>query len=171
MGSGTDVTYQPSNYEEQGGARTVIGGELDVVSGGQIDIESGGSINLASGAALNIASGASLGFAVQSLGTSQVATNVIANGLTTVTASTTAPNYTLDAPVVGETKHLACTANTSSGTCTFSSNSTGVSFTSSGDNLLTMNSLADRVTLIAATTLAWIITSNVGSVSSGTQST
>lgn len=35
-----------SNYDEQGGARTVIGGSLDVVSGGDLDIESGGSLKL-----------------------------------------------------------------------------------------------------------------------------
>lgn len=34
------------NYGEQGGARTVIGGSIDVISGGEIDIESGGSFKL-----------------------------------------------------------------------------------------------------------------------------
>lgn len=36
-----------SNYMEQGGARTVIGGSLDIVSGGDLDIESGGAIKIA----------------------------------------------------------------------------------------------------------------------------
>lgn len=36
-----------SNYKEQGGARTVIGGSLDVVSGGDLDIESGASLKIA----------------------------------------------------------------------------------------------------------------------------
>lgn len=40
-------TYQTSNYEEQGGARTVIGGSLDIASGGDLDIESGGSLKIA----------------------------------------------------------------------------------------------------------------------------
>ena len=35
-----------NNYKEQGGARTVVGGSLDVISGGEIDIESGGSLKL-----------------------------------------------------------------------------------------------------------------------------
>jgi len=35
------------NYFEQGGARWVVGGSLDVVSGGDLDIESGGSIKIA----------------------------------------------------------------------------------------------------------------------------
>jgi hypothetical protein len=36
-----------ANYNEQGGARTVIGGSLDVISGGDLDIESGGAIKIA----------------------------------------------------------------------------------------------------------------------------
>lgn len=36
-----------SNYDEQGGARTVIGGSIDVVSGGDMDIESGGALKIA----------------------------------------------------------------------------------------------------------------------------
>lgn len=40
-------TNNTSNYIEQGGARTVIGGSLDVVSGGELDVESGGSLKIA----------------------------------------------------------------------------------------------------------------------------
>ena len=36
-----------SNYTEQGGLRTVVGGTLDVVSGGDLDIESGGVFSIA----------------------------------------------------------------------------------------------------------------------------
>lgn len=36
-----------SNYDEQGGARTVIGGSLDIISGGDLDIESGGALKIA----------------------------------------------------------------------------------------------------------------------------
>lgn len=31
-------TYNASNYTEQGGARTVIGGEIDVITGGEVKI-------------------------------------------------------------------------------------------------------------------------------------
>jgi hypothetical protein len=41
------MSYNTSNYTEQGGARTVIGGSLDVASGGEIDIESGGALKIA----------------------------------------------------------------------------------------------------------------------------
>ena len=52
-----------SNYTEQGGARTVVGGTLDVVSGGDLDIEAGGVLSIAgttvtsSAAELNIMNG------------------------------------------------------------------------------------------------------------------
>lgn len=35
------------NYIEPGGARSVIGGQLDVISGGECDIESGGALKIA----------------------------------------------------------------------------------------------------------------------------
>ena len=35
------------NYTEQGGARTVVGGSLDVASGGDLDVESGASLKIA----------------------------------------------------------------------------------------------------------------------------
>lgn len=38
---------QPVNFKEQGGARHVIGGSLDVVSGGDMDIEAGGALKIA----------------------------------------------------------------------------------------------------------------------------
>ncbi len=34
--------YSTANYREQGGARTVIGGDIDIVDGGEINIEDGG---------------------------------------------------------------------------------------------------------------------------------
>ena len=41
------MAQQVSNYIEQGGARSVIGGSLDIESGGEIDIESGGAFKIA----------------------------------------------------------------------------------------------------------------------------
>ena len=45
--AGVAIAQNVSNYREQGGARTVIGGSLDVVSGGDLDIESGGALKIA----------------------------------------------------------------------------------------------------------------------------
>lgn len=39
--------HNTANYREQGGAREVIGGALDVISGGELDIEAGGALKLA----------------------------------------------------------------------------------------------------------------------------
>ncbi|KPK71861.1 MAG: hypothetical protein AMJ84_05450 [Acidithiobacillales bacterium SM23_46] len=39
-------SYATLNYTEQGGARQVIGGQLDIVSGGELDVESGGALKL-----------------------------------------------------------------------------------------------------------------------------
>jgi len=47
--------YNTSNYNEQGGARRVVGGSLDVISGGDLDVESGASFKLGGTA---VASGA-----------------------------------------------------------------------------------------------------------------
>ena len=129
MATGVDATYASgSNYREQGNARDVIQGELDIVSGG----------------ALNLEAGAVLTVPVQTLGTSQVATNITNCGLTTITASTTAPTYTLDAPVAGVQKTIACTANTSSGTAVINTNAVGVTLSTSNDNAMTFNSIKDR---------------------------
>ena len=60
---GVVVAQNVSNYREQGGARTVIGGSLDVISGGDLDIESGASFKISgttvtsSAAELNIMDG------------------------------------------------------------------------------------------------------------------
>jgi len=59
------------NYNEQGGARTVIGGSLDVVSGGDLDIESGGALKIA--------------------GTQVTATAAELNGVKTINTTVTTP--------------------------------------------------------------------------------
>ena len=48
--AGLALAQNVLNYGEQGGARTVIGGSLDVVSGGDLDVESGASFKLAGSA-------------------------------------------------------------------------------------------------------------------------
>ena len=47
MAVGLAIAYSTSNYMEQGGARWVVGGQLDVVSGGELDVESGGALKIA----------------------------------------------------------------------------------------------------------------------------
>ena len=106
--------YATSNYIEQGGARTVIGGSLDVVSGGDLDVESGGSLKIAgtaitpTAAQFNFLSGVTAGTAAASkavvLGSGRAITtlgavtadgvltvnnNVVATGTLTVTGTST----------------------------------------------------------------------------------
>lgn len=47
LAAGAADAQNTSNYREQGGARTVIGGSLDVVSGGDLDMESGSALKIA----------------------------------------------------------------------------------------------------------------------------
>lgn len=41
------MSYNTSNYTEQGGDRTVVGGSLDVISGAELDVEYGASLKFA----------------------------------------------------------------------------------------------------------------------------
>lgn len=159
MATGSEVTHagHQAIYKTHGGNRLVVdsSGEIDVISGGKIDFESGGYFSLP----------------VQSLLVANVATSITNFGVTTIAASTTGPTYTLAAPVAGAIKIIAVTSNTSSGTASVNTNSTGVSVSSSGDNQLQFNSITDRVTLVAQSTSAWLIVSNVGSVATALKST
>lgn len=156
--SGDDATYQPGNFREQGG-RWVIGENCDVVSGGSIDIESGGFLNFADGGYFKLP--------VTARTVATVATAIPEFGITTITASTTDPKYTLAGPEsAGLVKVIAVTANTSSGTCKVNASTTAVVFGSSAAtvNQLTFDNVVDRVMLVSLTTGMWAIVGNVGSV-------
>lgn len=167
-------------YKAQGGNRLVVdsSGELDVLSGGKIDVESGGEINLSgaldieSGGTVNFASGGYWTVPVQTLTTTQTATNITNFGFTLLTATTTGPTFTLAAPVAGVTKFIALSASSSGAThrAVINSNTTGVSFGSTGGNQITLaTSAAMGVTLVAQDTTNWWITgswSNVPAIAS-----
>lgn len=163
-------------YRVQDGNRLVVdsSGELDILSGGKIDVESGGQVNVAgqidieSGGALNIESGGSLAVAsggywtvpIQTLTSTQTATNVTNFGLTVLTGTTTGPTYTLAAPVAGVTKFLSMTSSSSGAThrAVVNSNTTGVSFDTTGGNQITLATSALRgITLVAQSTTKWRI--------------
>ena len=151
------MSYNTSVYRVQGGSELI----LSSTTGGG---ENPGRITAQSG---------SYGYLmpVQTLGTSQVATNVVEHGYTSIVASTTAPQYTLAGPsIAGLCKHVRVESNTSSGTCLLLTSSTGVSVSSSG-NQLTFNAVNDSVTLVSVSTAAWRIVNNTGSVAVGTQTT
>ena len=152
-----DATYQPTVYKKQGGT------ELVIASGGTLTLESGGVLALQSGAYMTQP--------VQVLGVADVATNITNYGITSIVASTTAPTYTLAAPVVGVVKHIYVESNTSSGTAKINSSTTDVSFGSSGANQLQVDATHDAVILAGITTTKWRVTSNVGSVARANKTT
>lgn len=127
------MTYGPKTYRKQGGD------EFVVADGGSINIEAGGAFRLP----------------LVTLGTSQVATSITGHGITTIVASTTAPEYTLAAPeVANQVCWINVVRNTSSGTAQVNSASTGIAFSSTGSNALTFNAL-EGVMLVAPSTSAW----------------
>jgi hypothetical protein len=115
--AGLALAQSVVNYVEQGGARTVVGGSLDVVSGGDLDIESGGALKIAgttitsSAAELNILDGVTATAAEINQHTDEsamvetvTATNVITageSGKTFFLSSATEFASTLPAPAAG----------------------------------------------------------------------
>jgi len=90
-----------SNYSEQGGAKWVVGGELEIT--GDLSIESGGEIDIESGGALKIAgtdktailaaavaaplAGVATGYKVARGNESFTGTSVVTSGLATVVSA------------------------------------------------------------------------------------
>ena len=146
--------YNAAIYKKQGGK------ELVVTSSGDITVESGGAITLQSGASLVLESGGYFKYPVQTLTSTQTATNAINFGLTVLTGTTTGPTYTLAAPVVGLPKQFSMTSSSSGAThrAVLNSNSTAVSFDTTGGNQLTFATSALRgISLVAQTTAKWRI--------------
>jgi hypothetical protein len=134
------VTYASKVYHKQGGTTLVVS------SGGTLSVESGGSFVVP----------------VTVLGVADVATSIPASGFATIVASTTAPNYTLSAPVAGAVCYLRVESNTPSGTATVT---TTAAFDAAGSkNKLKVNAADDAVTLVGVSSTGWAIVSNVGSV-------
>ena len=142
------MTYASKVYHKQGGTTLVVssGGTLSVESGGIVDVSSGGSVK----------------FPVTVLGVADVATSIPGVGFATIVASTTAPNYTLSAPVAGAMVAIRCESNTSSGTATVTSTA---AFDAAGSkNRLKVNAADDALILLGVSATKWMIASNVGSV-------
>ena len=140
------MSYNAKVYRKQGADEQVI------ASGGTQTIESGGIVNYQAGGYFK--------YPIQTLGTSQTATNITNFGLTRITGTTTGPTYTLAAPIVGLSKFIALNATSSGVThrAVVNTNTTGVSIDTTGGNQLTFATSALRgVSLVAYTTAAWKI--------------
>lgn len=148
------MSYQPSVYKKQGNAELVVG------SGGTITVESGGTIAAASGATVTFAAGSYITLPVQALAKTETATNVTNYGLSVLEGTSTSPTYTLAAPVTGIMKTISLSASSSAAAagCKVNSNTTGVSFDTTGGNQLTFTTTAlHGVTLVAQSTAKWRI--------------
>lgn len=162
------MSYGPKVYREQGGDKLVVasGGQVQVASGssfsfeGTAQVASGGSIQVDSGGKINYQAGGYSQLPIQTLGSSQVATNITNFGLTRITGTTTGPTYTLAAPTIaGMTKYIFLNATSSGAThrAVVRSNSTGVSFDTTGGNQITLATSALRgITLVSYSTAAWM---------------
>jgi hypothetical protein len=83
MTTGNPAVNTP-NYVEQGGARTVIGGEIDIVSGGKLKIN---GVDVTAGAGGSNVAGVAAGYKVaRGVHQQAAASDTIVTGLTTVIA-------------------------------------------------------------------------------------
>lgn len=142
------MSYNGKVYHKQGSNELVVasGGTLTVESGGTVAVESGGGVTMP----------------VTVLGVADVATPIPSYGFAAITASTTAPNYTIAAPAAGKVCYIRVEANTSSGTATITSTA---AFDAAGSkNRLKVNAADDAVTLVGISSTGFAICGNVGSV-------
>jgi hypothetical protein len=168
-----EATYQQGAIRrEQGNNKLAVG------SGGTLAVESGGTLTLESGSTMTIAgdqtvsgtqtvtgsvtfnSTSELKLPVQTLTSTQTATQLNNFGLTQVTGTTTGPVYTLAAPVAGIEKTISLTHSSSGVThrAVVNSNTTGVSFDTTGGNQITFATSALRgVSLRGASATSWRI--------------
>ena len=162
-----DATYQPKVYHDVGGDR------LNVVSGGQLNIESGSSVGVAT--PLECAAGGYLADVMQTLTTTQTATNALGYGHSNLTGSTTGPTYTLAAPAyAGVLKTLSLAGSTAvTSRVKLNTNTTGVSVGTSGANQITLASSALwGATLRSISTTAWRVVGTFnGSLGLGNKTT
>ena len=102
------------------------------------------------GSAINVADGGAIRFSSVVLSAGSTV-SIPATGFATVTASTTAPNYNVDAPLAGAPVWITCSANTSSGTATIET--TGVF--AAGKNRLKFDAAGEAVLLVGTSTGGW----------------
>lgn len=161
-----DATYQPKVYRKQGGD------ELVITSSGTLTVE--GRLDLASGSSFSFASGSGFAVPTQTLTSTQTATNITNFGLSILTGTTTGPTYTLAAPVAGTLKWISMTSSSSGVThrAVINANTTGVSFDTTGGNVITMATSAIRgLTLVGASATSWRVAGVYTGASIGTART
>jgi hypothetical protein len=194
------VSYNATNYTEQGSTRMVIGGAIDIISGGEIDIESGGALKIAgtavtataaeinkvdgytgTSANLNTLAGslavATVTNAVSSTAGSTSFAAVTQNGVTLLscTGSTASSlcGFRLPAPAAGVRKRLIATAGIdATHDAIVETNAAGVTIGYAATNhRLAFDALDEAVVLEGISATKWIVASNEGGVALSTDFT
>jgi hypothetical protein len=128
------MTYQPKIYKKPGG------NELVVASGGKINVETGGYTQ----------------HYVETISTS--ANTLTAAGVSVVTPTTVGPTFLIANPITGVFKYITLAAGSTAATnrAIISPASTGVSFGTSGQNVITLStSTLKGVSLVGISTAAY----------------
>lgn len=154
-----DATYQPKIYKQQGGSN------LTVTSSGTVTLE--GALTVSSGGSITYSSGSSLVVPVQTVSSS--ATTITNFGVSNITGTTAGPTYLIANPGTGVPKWLNLAATSSGAThrAIIAAASTGVSFSTTGANQLTLATSGTRnVMLVGMSTAAYrvfgVLTSTMG---------
>lgn len=142
------MSYQPGVYRAQGGNELVVASTTSGGTQGKITVQG---------------QSAGIQFPVQTLTSTQTGTNITPHGLTTLVATTTAPTYTIAAPIAaGLLKLIAITSATSAASSVkVAAASTGIRVGVTGDNQVTITStgVGAGVVLCSASTAIWAICS------------
>ena len=154
-----------SNYKEQGGARTVIGGSLDVVSGGDMDIESGGALKIAGVAVTASAAQINASGALEDnntlLETEGTTKACLVNGVTLIAGGTGIADMTLAAPVANA-RAIIRIASLSSGSVVVTC-AEGVTVDGAND-IMTFDAAEETIELVYKSATEWAIVRNDGGV-------
>ena len=154
MGSTPNVL----NYVEQGGARSVVGGSLDVVVGGEIDIESGGALKLA-GANITDKLAKLIGFSVAALDGSAGKKACLTNGLTVIAGGEGIADMTIGAPAPGDVAIIRIGTLTSGNVVV----TAGTNVKLSGNNVkATFDAAEEALFLVYKAVNTWEVALNIG---------
>lgn len=153
--SGTVTMQSGSTMTIASGAAATLAGTLTVASGGIINIASGGSFIVASGGTWSSAAEV-----IQTADTTAVV--ITASGLSIVTGTSDMPTFLMTNPLVGVPKYLLWTGTSGGGTTSIgaiiAAATTNVSFDTSGQNKITLESSGLRgVSLVGVTTERWAV--------------
>lgn len=156
MGSTQNVL----NYVEQGGARNVIGGSLDVVASGEINIESGGAFKLA-GTDIVAKLAEITGFSVAALDGTAGKKACLTNGLSVISGGEGIADMTIGAPAPGDVAIIRIGSITGGSVVV----TAGANVKLSGNNVkATFDAAEEALVLVYKAANTWEVALNIGGV-------